>query len=213
MGLGDRERVCSHRSAALIAFSVLAPFVVLTGCSHDSGSRIRVELRDSPESKPAAQNVAKETYPCPEAVYGDTNGHLVSPEGHSVKLSWNPSTSSTGPNDVNILYCHYRTEEGPVQKNNTKSKSLCLNCKRVTKFAVRGTTTDPDGDVGTGHRYCYVAVAIDVRSKIDVSDYKKISDFSNQAAAVIPPPPPGTLSCVGQANEKQGDRKNHRGRR
>lgn len=203
MDLGDPGKGCWRpRSAVRIALIVALPIlVVLTGCTHDSGSRIHVELRDTPQSKPAAQTAAPKDYPCPETNLGDTNGHLVSPEGHNVKLSWNPSTSSTGPNDVNILYCLYRTKGGAVQKDTT---SPCSDCQRVTKFAVQGTTTDPDGDVEIGSRYCYVAVAVDVRNK-------KVSGFSNPAPALIPPAS-GPFSCDPQTTDKQGDSKNHRGR-
>lgn len=202
MDLGDPGRICSRIRSAVRAISAgLAALIILTGCSHDSGSRIHVELRDTPQSKPP-QTAAPKDYACPETDLGDTNGHPISPEGHKVKLSWNPSTSSTGPNDVNILYCLYRTKGGPVQKNTTTSQSPCSNCKRVTKFAVQGTTTDPDGDVEVGSRYCYVAVAVDVRNK-------KVSGFSNPAPALIPPAT-GPFSCDIQTTEKQGNTKHAR---
>jgi hypothetical protein len=203
MDLGDPGRICPPIRSAVRAFSVgLAAFVILTGCSHDSGSRIRVELRDTPEPKAAAQ-IGSNRYPCPEADHGDTSGQAVSLTGHSVKLSWNASTSSSGPKDEKILYCLYRTKDGPVQKD---TNSPCSNCQRVTKFAVQGTSTDPDGDVEDRAHYCYVAVAVNTKTK-------EISGFSNQAAAVIPPPPFAAFSCDKKKIEKQGDSKDNRGRR
>ena len=207
MDLRDPGKNCLRiRSAIRIVLSVgLAASVILTGCSHDSGSRIHVELRDPPESKSAGQTDSTNKYSCPDADHGDTDGQTDSSGGHSVKLSWNLSTSSTGPNDEKILYCIYRTRDGAVQQKKQGSNYPCANCQRVTKIAVKGTTTDPDRNVENGARYCYVAVAIDVSNG-------KVSGFSNQAPAVIPPGA-GPFSCDAQTNDKQRDRKNSRGHR
>lgn len=186
MDLGGPGKICSRiRSTVRIVFPLgLAAFVILAGCSHDSGSRIRVELRDAPEAKLANQEDFP-SYSCPEADHGDIDPKMASPEGHKVKLSWNLSTSSYGPNGKNVFYCVYRTKDGAVQETNPKSAYACANCQRVTAYAVQATTTT-DVHVEDRAHYCYVAIAIDVSKKSDISN-KNFSGFSNQAPAVIPP--------------------------
>jgi len=182
MDMGDPRKIDSYiRSAVRILFSVgLAVLVILTGCSQDSSSRIHVELRDTPEAKPTAQTIPKADPSCPAGDLPDTDVQTVPSKSHSVKLSWNLSTSSNDLNGQNIRYCLYRAEGGPVQKNNTPSTYPCARCGRVTKIPVQGKTTDPDWNVENGVHYCYVAVAIDTTNG-------KLSGFSNQADAVIPP--------------------------
>lgn len=202
----DREdpgKVCSRiRSVVRIVFSVsLAALAILAGCSRDSGSRIHVELHDIPEAKPAAQTVIKTDLSCPVGDLPDVDFQTGRSPNHSVKLSWNLSTSSYGPNGKNIFYCLYRTDGRAVEKN-TSSKYPCAGCRRVTKTPVPGATTDPDQYVKDGAQYCYVAVAIDIRSG-------KLSDFSNQAGAAIPPST-DRPSCIQQTNAKQANAKKRR---
>ena len=207
MDRGDPGKICSRiRAVVRIVFSVgLAALVILTGCSRDSGSRIHVELHDIPEAKPAAQTVIKTGLSCPAGDLPDVDSQTARSSNHSVKLSWNLSTSSYGPNGKNIFYCLYRTDGGGAVEKNTSSKYPCAGCRRVTKTPVPGTTTDPDQYVKDGAQYCYVAVAFDITSG-------KLSDFSNQAGAAIPPST-DRPSCIPQTGGKQADAKKRRGRR
>lgn len=200
MDLGDpRINSLRIRSALRIMFSVgLVAFAILTGCSHDSESRIRVELRDPPESKPTPQTGSK-TYSCPEADPRDTRPKPRNSKEHHVALSWKPSTSSKNGKD--IRYCLYRTEGGRVQKNNASSTPPCVHCQLIVGIGSPWPGTAATDDVFGGAEYCYVAVAIDMSNG-------SLSGFSNEAHAVTPEAPPPHFSCE-DPNEKQGDSRNH----
>jgi hypothetical protein len=205
MDPGDPVKTYSLMLSAIrIVFSAVA-LVILLNCSRDSGSQIRVELRDIPESKATSQTAPKTDSLCPVGDLPDTNIQTAPSKNHSVKLSWNLSASSNGPDGKNIGYCLYRSEGGPVQKSSAQSMFPCERCQRVTKTPVQGTTTDPDRNVEDGAHYCYVAVAIDIRNG-------KLSGFSNQADAVLPPSTDRPF-CTALISTKQADRKKPRGRR
>ena len=199
MGLEDPRKSRSRiRSAVEIAFYVCAvAFMILMGCSRDSGSRIRVELRDLPQAKPTTETEPQDS--CTAADPIPTLGPSSLWAGHHVTLSWHPSTSANGPNGKNIRYCVYRTKGGPVHPAQTQNGTPgppCINCQRITEVAVNGTTAF-DSQLEIGARYCYVAVAIDISNR-------KRSTFLNPAAVVIPPAtdPP---SCNLQSDAKQAN--------
>ncbi len=166
--------------ACHFAFCATSVFLVLNGCSQNSGSRIHVELHDIPEAKLPAQTVSEPIPPsCPP---GDPLGNDASSTpagGRKVTLSWNASTSANGANAKDIFYCLYRTKGGPVRTNRAGAQSPCVNCQRVTKESISGTQK-LDIQVEDGAHYCYVAIAIDRTNG-------KLSVFSNQADAIIPP--------------------------
>jgi len=203
MGLGDPRKTCSRiRPAIRIAFCVALALIILTSCSHDSASRIHVELRDAPNSKPVPETEPKDS--CPPADPSETHWQSSAWTGHHVTLSWNRSTSSNGANGKNIRYCLYRSDNGPVRRNPASLTPPCVDCQRITDSAVAGTIAF-DNHLEIGARYCYVAVAI------DISD-GKLSTFSNQAAVVIPPAT-GLPVCDSQINAQQPDTKKHRRQR
>ncbi len=177
----DRDRQHIRPVVKTALWISLCAVLILNGCSRDSTSKIHVELRDSPEANRPTQAPHKlEPQLCPP---GDPLGNDASSTpagGHTVSLSWNPSTSANGPNAKEIRYCLYRTKGAPVQKNiSQKPASPCINCQRVTIAPVTGTTYK-DIYVENNEHYCYVAIAIQTGTITP-------SDFSNQADAVIPP--------------------------
>jgi hypothetical protein len=161
-----------------VTFGVL---LFASGCSRKYESRIHIQLADAQVAKPVAPSVQmNEPTTCPPGDLGDTGGASTAPSVHSVKLSWIPSTSSTGPNDRNISYCLYRTKGGRVQESNlAPPNSPCVKCQRVTQQPVPDIQST-DAYVENGVHYCYVVIAIDNRNG-------KVSIFSNQADAIIPP--------------------------
>jgi len=157
--------------------SVVCVLLAFGACKRSTESRIQIELRDIPEAKTQRTPVLD----CPP---GDPFGNDASAHqggGHTVSLSWNPSTSSNNPKGRQISYCLYRTKGGPVRPsgNGTLSASPCINCQRVTTKSLPRTDYK-DTNVDNGVHYCYVAIAIEAGNV-------KTSSFSNQADAVIPP--------------------------
>jgi hypothetical protein len=194
----DRDRQQIRRAINFALWTALCFLLILNACSGNSGSRIHVELRDTPEANPPAQAL-KPAAICPP---GDPPGGDPSPTpaaGHTVTLSWNASTSSSAPNGKEIRYCLYRTKGARVQGNTpgAGTKSPCVNCQRVTKQPISGTSY-PDTHVENGAHYCYVAIAVDGQTG-------KLSVFSNQADAVIPPNTEHPF-CTPTDNPKQAPR-------
>lgn len=160
----------------------LGALLMLNACSRTSDSRHRIELHDVPEANEPGKLVgANNVFVCPP---GDPPGNDASSSpagGHSVSLSWNASSSASGPNAKEVRYCLYRTPERRVQASDSgiADKSPCVNCQRVTTAPVSGTTYK-DTWVANNVHYCYVAIAIEGGNTVP-------SGFSNQADAVIPP--------------------------
>ena len=158
---------------------VLSSFLV--GCSHNSESRIRIQLQDVPDAaKTVDASPSPPTFVCPAGDLSDVDAPNSPSGGHTVKLSWNASTSANGPDGANIQYCLYRTTGGAVQKNTVPGKvGPCVNCQRLSKDPIPITKTS-DTHVENDVHYCYIAVAVNIQTH-------KMSVFSNQADAVIPP--------------------------
>jgi hypothetical protein len=202
----ERDRQHIRAAVHFVPWAALCLVLILGGCSRDSASRIHVELRDTPEANPPAQARHKLDPPlCPPGNHPPDDDAFSSPAGgHTVKLSWNPSTSSNGPNGKEISYCLYRTQEEPVQKSALGTTSPCVNCQRVTKEPFAGTSYQ-DTRVENGVHYCYVAIAID-------NGTGKLSVFSSQTDAVIPPRKESPF-CTPKGNPKQAPGTSRPGRR
>jgi len=176
----DKARCRLRRSVRFALWSVLCVALILDACSRNSESRMHVELRDAPEANLPKQSTPDTTpTSCPPGDPHDSDESSTPPGGHTVNLSWNASTSATGPLARDIRYCLYRTKGGRVQRNDPGTATPCVYCQRVTKDPVAGTAF-LDTQVESGVHYCYVAIAIDRGTG-------KLSVFSNQADAVIPP--------------------------
>lgn len=148
----------------------------LVGCSRPE-PHAAPELQKVSASEPNTVTDVKLT--CPPGDPPDNDVSSSPSGGHTVSLSWNPSTSSNNPKGKQIRYCLYRTKGGRVQRSAPGTTSPCGHCQRVTKEPVTGTTYK-DTHVENDSHYCYVAIAIETASSMH-------SDFSNQADAVIPP--------------------------
>jgi hypothetical protein len=150
---------------------------LLAGCSKSRESRIHVQLHDIPEAN--TQRTTALSCPPGDPPGNDASSHQGG--GHSVRLSWNSSTSSNNSKGEQISYCLYRTSGGPVRAsgNRTSTSSPCINCQRVTTNSITRTEYK-DTNVENGAHYCYVAIAVQAGNI-------ETSGFSNQADAVIPP--------------------------
>jgi hypothetical protein len=93
---------------------------------------------------------------------------------HRVVLTWNASSSATGPTDPTVGYCLYRSRKDKITANNL---NRCKNCKRVNRRPIVGTAC-VDNDVRDGHTYYYAAASIRSGSAL--------SSFSNKASAIVP---------------------------
>jgi hypothetical protein len=93
---------------------------------------------------------------------------------HRVVLTWNASSSSTGPADPAVGYCLYRSRKGKIAANDLHR---CKNCRRINRRPIVGTAC-VDNDVRDGDTYYYAAASIRSGSAL--------SSFSNKATAIIP---------------------------
>lgn len=93
---------------------------------------------------------------------------------HRVVLTWNASSSSTGPTDPTVGYCVYRSRKDKIT---AKDLNQCKNCKRINRRPIIGTGC-VDNDVRDGHTYYYAAASIRPGSAL--------SSFSNKTTAIIP---------------------------
>jgi hypothetical protein len=168
--------------ARITAWGGLFVLLILGGCSRNTPSKPRIELRDVPDASFRLQVSSDAGVPsCPPGDPVDNDASFLLAGKHSVNLSWNASASAAGANQNRISYCIYRTEGGPVRPSDvrTSDKSPCLNCERVTVRPV-SRTAYRDTRVKNNVHYCYAAIAVESGNIIP-------SDFSNQADAVIPP--------------------------
>ncbi len=150
--------------------------LILAGCRPSSEQRAEAQPAYVRRSSPIEAQPAK-LPPCPPGL------PLIIPPiataRHQVVLSWNPSTSATGPLDKSLGYCLYRSEK-PIR---AKKLAECRNCELINQNPVIGTGC-VDVDVEDGKTYFYAALAI--------QNGRSPSVFSNQAEAPIQRKPPMT---------------------
>lgn len=155
VGLGSRLR------RLLGAILIFATFLC-TGCSrrsHPDDSR----AADRPEVR-SAQAFSSRFPPCP----GPSASVLSDP--HKIVLRWNPSTSSSSPNDPSVRYCVYRSDSAI----NVARRPDCPSCQTVTPTPVIGTSCMDNFGDGT-KTYYYAVTAMNTAGKE--------SNFSNKITA------------------------------
>jgi len=92
---------------------------------------------------------------------------------HRVLLTWNPSASSSGPNDETVGYCLYRS----TKDIRAKDLKNCENCERVNRRPIIGGGCT-DANVKDGLTYYYVAGSTRIGSAVQ--------DLSHKTIAIIP---------------------------
>jgi hypothetical protein len=136
-------------------------------------SRARTEVpvlaRPLPDCPP--ENSAKPPSSAASELLGEES---AANHHHRVVLTWNASTSSTGPTDATVGYCLYRSEKQDITAKNFND---CMNCKQINGRPIVGTAC-VDNNVRDGGKYYYVVGAIRVGSPL--------SPFSNKTIAIIP---------------------------
>src|SRR5579863_10232048 len=176
------DRKLSQKAAQTChsAFRIALPILLLTPMNLVGCSRQQPDAKPgSQQASPAKSSRAEVKLTCPPGDPFDNDASSSPVGAHSVSLSWNPSTSSNNPKGREIQYCLYRTKGGRVQASTSaRSFSPCVNCLRVTKEPVMGTTYD-DTHLENDSRYCYVAISVETVNSMH-------SDFSNQTEADIP---------------------------
>jgi len=95
---------------------------------------------------------------------------------HRVLLKWNPSASSSGPNDPSVGYCLYRSNED-IRAKDLKN---CENCERVNRRPIVGSGCI-DANVKDGLTYYYVAGSTRIGSAVQ--------ELSHKTSAIIPTKP------------------------
>lgn len=162
------------------AFKIALPIIFLTPMNLVGCSRQQPAAKpESQQASPAKSNTRAVTLICPPGDPPDNDVSLSPVGGHTVSLTWNPSTSSNNPKGREIRYCLYRTKGGRVQRNTSgRATSPCVNCQRVTKEPVTDIAYQ-DTHVENDSQYCYVAISIETTKSTH-------SDFSNETEADIP---------------------------
>jgi len=177
---------------------LLVTLLALLGCTQKPPP----SFVDSKQTGPPKQE--NTGFTCPE---GDIP--KAGSNNHRVTLSWNPSASSS--TSTKVLYCLYRTQDGPVQKLDGQaliSRPPCKKCERVNETAVPETHFT-DLQVKNGAHYCYVALAMEIGDAF-------FSGFSNQEEADIPLDPAPVSSstssgklCVVETAHRKLTKKGH----
>jgi hypothetical protein len=154
--------------------------VALAACSRSSHRDDRIRLTDVPTAR-AAQAPSSGLQNCPGVMSSQLS------DLHKVTLTWNASTSSTGPNDTSIRYCLYRSDS-EITANRLGD---CPACQKITPTPIIGTSCiDNFGD--GSKTYYFAAIAIDSGGHQSVFSNKTAASLSgkkpnNQASNVQPP--------------------------
>lgn len=176
----DRKLSQKAGQGCLGAFKIAVPILLLSPMNLVGCSRQPPDVKpESQQASPAKSNKVDVKLICPPGDPSDNDASSMPVGAHSVSLTWNPSTSSDNPKGREIRYCLYRTKGSRVQtRTSSTSISPCVNCQRVTKEPVTGTTYN-DTHLENDSRYCYVAISVETVNS-------RHSDFSNQTEADIP---------------------------
>jgi hypothetical protein len=157
-----------HVGKAASACSVL----ILAVCSRVSERPANPQAVSTPKTVTAIQAPRQKPLPpCPVAPILNIQPPPRS-RHHDVVLSWNPSTSSAGPQDKALGYCVYRSKK-PITANKIEE---CRNCELISRNPVIGTGC-VDVDVEDNQTYYYAALALQAG--------KQPSSFSNKAKAEV----------------------------
>ena len=156
---------CSSSYWRFVGTILVSGSVVFASCSRNSRPDNRILLTDPPKAR-AALAPAPGLPNCP----GELAAELA--ETHKVVLTWNPSSSSSGPNDRSIGYCLYRSNS----EITVDRRRDCIGCQAITPTPIIGTScVDNFGD--GSKPYFYAAIAINFRGKE--------SSFSNRIRASL----------------------------
>lgn len=162
-----------HASSAGILKAILTCTLFLVGaCNRSPQPTANPQSSDTAKANSGAEARQPELPDCglpPEKLESSkVNGH------HRVVLTWNPSSSSSGPNDQSVGYCLYRSGKDDIT---AKDLNHCYNCKRLNRRPIVGAGC-VDNHVKDGATYHYVAGAIRISTRVNL--------FSNKMTAVIP---------------------------
>ena len=160
----------------LVAAAVLVLFQV-TGicCQHDKVSRVRIELHDLPNDKPAVATKPVQLPPlCPLAGIVPLQPGAPGTGDHKVRLTWNASAPSKDPESAVVGYCLYRSKIRHAAKKNP----ICKDCEQVNRVPVPWTGC-VDDLVRNSTQYYYVVAAINSKATLSAA--------SNEIPVLIPP--------------------------
>jgi hypothetical protein len=149
----------------LIAAAIVPLFVNNLGCQRNDVSRIRIELKDSPQDKPAVANKPVQTAPtCPPAGLVPLQLGMPGTGDHKVTLTWNASAPSTDPGSAAFGYCLYRSKIRHLAKKNP----VCKDCEQVNRVPIQSTGC-LDDVVLDSTQYYYVVAAINLKGTLSAA--------------------------------------------
>jgi len=150
-----------HRSSVetrwcpLLSILVLEVLQIVSACSDNSVSRVRLKLEDPKEKKVAKATLSAAPPVCPAAGLAPLQPLPYKTGHHKVTLTWHASVPPTNPNLTAVGYCLYRSKK----KNVARKSATCSDCERVTPTSIARTGC-VDDLVEDGATYYYVATAI-----------------------------------------------------
>ena len=169
-----------HRSSVetrwcpLLSILVLEVLQIVSACSDNSVSRVRLKLEDPKEKKVAKATLSAAPPVCPAAGLAPLQPLPYKTGHHKVTLTWHASVPPTNPNLTAVGYCLYRSKK----KNVARKSATCSDCERVTPTPIARTGC-VDDLVENGATYYYVATAI--------APGGQLSSSSNEITVAIPP--------------------------
>jgi hypothetical protein len=135
------------------------------GCQRNDVSRVRIELKDAPQDKPAV--AAKPVQPppaCPPAGIVPLQPGASGTGDHRVTLTWNASAPSRDTDSAPFGYCLYRSKV----KHQAKKNPVCKNCEQVNRVPIQSTGC-VDDVVTNNMQYYYVVTAIDRKGMLSAA--------------------------------------------
>ncbi len=170
----NRSQSQARCGLCLIASAIVVLCAGSLGCQPSKPSRIRIELKDLPQDKPAVATKPVQPAPlCPPAGLVPLELGAPGTGDHKVTLTWNASAPSTDSDSAAFGYCLYRSKI----KHVAKKDPVCKDCEQVNRIPIKSTGCIDDV-VADSTQYYYVATAI--------SSKGMLSAASNEIAIRIP---------------------------
>jgi hypothetical protein len=158
----------------LIASAIVLLCAGDLGCQRGNPSRIRIELKDLPQDKPALATKPAQPAPlCPPAGLAPLQLGAPGTGDHKVTLTWNASAASTDSDRAAFGYCLYRSKI----KHVAKKDPVCKECEQINRIPIKSTGCIDDV-VADSTRYYYVVTAVNSKGTLSAA--------SNEIATRIP---------------------------
>jgi hypothetical protein len=149
----------------LIASVIVLLLAGNVGCQRNDVSRVRIELKDLPQDKPAvATNPLQPPPMCPPAGIVPLQPGAPRTGDHKVTLTWNASAPSKDTGSAPLGYCLYRSKT----RNQAKRNPVCKDCEQVNRVPIKSTGCIDDVVIDST-QYYYVVTAIDQKGVLSAA--------------------------------------------